>query len=85
MQTGVKFLLESEPGLNPQGECSPKHLRTGINSALIDSGAVGQLLIEKGIITEEEYFEKLADLAEADVASYTEKLEQRFGTKVTLA
>ena len=81
MQSGVKFLMESEPGLNypESGECSPKHLRTGVNSALVDSGALAGLLIRKGLISEEEYFEVLAEIMEKDVKSYEEKLSRRFG------
>jgi hypothetical protein len=78
MQTGVKMLAHRQ---NPSGgpvpdeaETSPKHLRVGVNSALLDSGALAALLIEKGIITAEEHVAKLAELAEADVASYKARL-----------
>jgi len=38
---------------------SPKHLRVGINALMSDASAIASLLIEKGIITEEEYLERL--------------------------
>lgn len=38
---------------------SPKQLRVGVNSALVDSSALAHLLIQKGLITEEEYAEEL--------------------------
>lgn len=78
MQTGVKMLMRQQ---NPSGgpipeeaEASPKHLRVGVNSALIDSGALAALLIEKGIITPDEHIAMLTKLAEQDVESYRAKL-----------
>jgi hypothetical protein len=84
MQTGVKFLMEIVPTTVTHGECSPKHLRVGVNSALIDSAAVATLCMRKGIFTEEEYTAALVEFATNDVKSYTKKLEQLTGKKVTL-
>lgn len=36
---------------------SPKHLRVGVNSAMSDLSALAQLLMDKGIFTEDEYIE----------------------------
>lgn len=83
MQTGVGFLMERTAS-HVSGECSPKHLRVGVNAALIDSGALASLLLKKGIFTEDEYFESLAEYAQGDVDSYTKKLEELTGLKVTL-
>lgn len=80
MQTGVAMLMNYDGK-----ETSPKHLRVGVNSALIDSAALAKILIDKGIITEEEYYASLADFAEADAASYQEKLQGMFpNTNITL-
>ena len=49
MQSGVAAKMGFDPS-----ETSPKHLRVGVNTAHIDFGALMHLLIEKGIITEEE-------------------------------
>lgn len=38
---------------------SPKHLRVGVNSALVNVAALAELLIKKGLITEAEYLEEL--------------------------
>ncbi len=65
MQTGVAFVMEID-----EGETSPKHLRVGVNSAMIDSGAMAGLLIKKGIITEDEYYDALIEVAEREVQSY---------------
>ena len=80
MQTGVAFTMDADPD-----ETSPKHLRIGVNAALVDAGSLGALLIKKGVITEVEYFESLADIMEKEVESYTKKLEKLTGKKVTLA
>lgn len=84
MQTGVKMLREVDPGDGDTGECSPKHLRVGVNSSLQSVGALVELLIEKGVLTELEYFTKLANSAEADVRSYEQRLSQYFEHPVKL-
>lgn len=38
----------------------PKHLRTGLNLVMADHGSLADLLIRKGVITEEEYLEAIA-------------------------
>lgn len=82
MQTGVKMLLGRDApgwteGIVPEThEASPKHhLRVGVNSALLDSGALLKVLIDKGVITEEEFLGTLCDLAERDAESYRQKLD----------
>lgn len=83
MQSGVAFLL-GHTGSH-EGECSPKHLRVGVNAAMIDCGAVAKLLVEKGVFTEEEYFTALADLTDRDVATYKAKIKDITGLEVNLA
>lgn len=53
---------------------SPKHLRTGVNLALVDSAALAKLLINKGVFTEVEYHEALADATEAEQRRYEARL-----------
>ena len=60
--------------LDSQNECSPKMLRTGVNSALIDSGAIQKVLIDKGLVTRDEILAALVELTEQDVESYRRKL-----------
>ncbi len=83
MQTGVKLRLtrqapQVEHGAQvPDGqECSPKHLRVGVNSALVNSSALAQLLIDKGVITKDEFGAALAHFMERDVASYQDDLPE---------
>jgi hypothetical protein len=63
----------------------PKHLRTGLNMAMSDHAGLVRLLIAKGILTEEEYLEAIADQAEVEKAVYEERMSERLGKKVTLA
>lgn len=74
MQTGVAYTMEFDPG-----ETAPKHLRVGVNSALCSTSAVVTLLVEKGIITEEEYFTKMIQALQQDVKDYQEKLSAQYG------
>lgn len=69
MQTGVA--LELSRGSD---SASPKHLRVGVNSALCDQSALARLLVEKGIMTWDEYGKSVADEAEREVQRYRERL-----------
>jgi hypothetical protein len=73
MQTGVAYDLESNTSSG-----SPKHLRVGINAAMSDHGALVKLLIDKGLITESEYYDYLIEFMEREVESYTKKLNLRY-------
>lgn len=74
MQTGVA----TEMGWNPK-PTEPKHLRVGVNSALVDSGSLAKLLIDKGLITEEEYVAAIADGMEHERDRYTALIQEHFG------
>lgn len=74
MQTGVAYVMEKEPG-----ETSPKHLRVGVNSAMVEHSALTLLLIEKGIITEDEYYDAMNAAMEREVQSYQDKLQRLYG------
>lgn len=78
MQTGVAY---SDPAFGGEpGTVSNqlKHLRVGVNSSLVNSSALGKLLISKGIITELEYVEAMRDGMREEVERYTEEVRQRF-------
>jgi hypothetical protein len=74
MQTGVKWEMENDllRGVEPHAT-TPKHLRVGVNSALVSHGALVKLLVEKGILTMDEYVTSQADAMEAEVALYEER------------
>lgn len=79
MQSGVAYKMTRSPK-----ETEPKHLRTGINAAMSDHAALVSLLMEKGIITEDEYWDALIESMEREVEMYRAELEEIFGVKVTL-
>ena len=81
MQTGVAMLMQHSPR-DPGTE--PKHLRVGVNGALVDSSALGTLLISKGIITDVEYFTALADGAQVEADGYEKRVADLIGGPVTL-
>lgn len=84
MQTGVALDMESDPS-GTKGATTPKHLRVGINSAMSDMSGLAKLLIEKGIITEDEYTEAITEAMEREKDRYETILSERYGRKVTLA
>ena len=59
MQSGVAAKMQIDPA-----ETDPKHMRVGVNSALSGLGALAKLLIDKGVLTEDEYFAATADAME---------------------
>lgn len=69
MQTAVA--IDHERGSD---DATPKHLRVGINAAMVNDDALIHILIEKGIITREEYLAALAAAMEREVARYREEL-----------
>jgi len=79
MQSGVA--AEQETQLD---DGSPKHMRTGVNSAHVGIAAVVTLLIEKGIFTLDEYEAASADAMQAEVTRYEKSLSSWYGKKVTL-
>lgn len=80
MQSGVAIKMAIDPA-----ETSPKHLRVGVNSAMSDVGGLAWLLIQKGVINEEEYFSAVADAMERERDLYARTLSEHFGSKVNLA
>jgi hypothetical protein len=48
----------------------PKHLRVGVNAAMVDHSALVRLLIFKGVITEADYLEEIRLAMNEEVARY---------------
>lgn len=90
MQTGVKYELEHEVGAatRPLADADVlqqlKHLRVGINSALVFHGALVALLDEKGIIDYDDYLDASLKKLKEEVQSYEKRLSEKFGAKITL-
>jgi hypothetical protein len=82
MQSGVAMEMQVD---ERKSATEPKHLRVGINSAMVNDAALATLLVKKGIITEREYLEAVVEEAEKERASYEARLTAHFGKTITLA
>lgn len=83
MQSGVAFDISS--GGESKAGADAKHLRVGVNVAIVESSALWRLLCDKGIITTEEMEAALIAAHEAEVARYEERLKERYGVETKLA
>lgn len=59
-------------------------IRSRITERQIEHAALAQLLIGKGIFTEEEYTRALAEWAEREQKDYEQELARHYGAKITL-
>ncbi len=81
MQSGVKHMMAHD-----HKETDPKHLRVGVNSALRGVGSLVKLLIEKRVITGEEYYEAIRKGMIEEVEMYEKKISLISGdANITLA
>jgi hypothetical protein len=89
VQTGIAWRIAIENPQVPDINADPnlrahKHLRTGIDTSKSDHGALVQLLINKGLITDEEYVDAMVAGMEREKALYEQELTDHFGRKITL-
>lgn len=79
IQTGVgaKMLISGS-------ETSPKQLRTGVNNALVQLGVIAKVLIDKGLLSELEYWQLMNEGLEVEVKGYEEYLSEQHKAKITL-
>lgn len=76
VQSGVAFLQgQSEIKGERYESTEPKHLRVGVNSALVEASAMSALLFRKGLITSEEYFDTLIEFWGYEVDSYQQEVK----------
>ena len=79
IQTGIMF--EMKHGCT---DTQPKHLRVGVNSALINDAALVRLLAKKCLITMDEYKEEVRLEANRELDRYEDRIFVEHGVKVTL-
>lgn len=80
MQAGVK----AKAGYT-NAETTPVDLRVGVNSAMVEHSALAGLLMEKGLITEDEYLNAIAEGMAREKARYEAELSEHFKSNITLA
>lgn len=78
MQSGVAIMMDH--GL----DTSPKQLRVGVNSAMVETATLATLLVAGGVCTAEAYVEAVIAQMEREVAIYEREIETATGSKVTL-
>lgn len=76
MQTGVAYKMHHQPA-----ETTPKHLRVGVNSAMVQLGALANLLVRKGVISQDEYYQALAEAMETERDLYQDWLNRFYGER----
>lgn len=81
VQTGVMYQIENQP---KEAAASPKHLRTGINIAMCDHSGLVALLIEKGVITDDEYMNAITSSINKEVDRYEHNLSEYFNADIGL-
>jgi len=82
MQTGVLCTLQRQltnhisdfADINSELIRELKHLRVGINSALIETGALTKCLVDAGVITLADFMDARIELLQRDVQSYEREL-----------
>jgi hypothetical protein len=80
VQSGVAAKMDYD-----YGDTSLKHLRVGVNSAMIETAALAKLMLDRGLFTEEEYLDALIDRAQAEVEMYERELSKHYGRPVKIA
>lgn len=82
MQSGVATEMQlAQSGARRHESTEPKHLRVGINAAMVDHGSLVSLLVKRGIITEVEYLRALRDGMREEVKRYEKRLSDLLGGK----
>ena len=89
IQTGVKYEQEiGEDGsfyrLNTHLANILKHIRTGLNCAMVEHAIITRLLLNKGLITEAEYVEVAREELTREIKKYEEMLSNHFGREIKL-
>lgn len=81
VQTGEAYLMPKEDGIDPTTPPGRymKHLRTGVNVAMVDHASLVRLLVDKGVITDLEYAEAMAAGMKAERERYEARVNQAFG------
>ena len=79
VQSGIKMKME-----RGWDGASPKHLRVGVDSAMVNDWAVAEFLIRKGIMTKLEYLELLVEGAENEKRALELDLTSSIGVRIKL-
>jgi hypothetical protein len=79
MMTGVGHDVQLRPE-----STSAKHVRTGINAALVSHAALVRLLMEKRLITDVEYWRAAVEEMRREVERYEQILSESTGGRTSI-
>lgn len=79
MQSGVAMAIELG-----SKEANPKHLRVGVNVAIVECSALYGLLVSKGVITAREATDTILDAHGMEVSRHASELSRELGYDVVL-
>jgi len=80
MQTGVAMKMNFD-----SSETEPKHLRVGVNSAMVETATLFTILMNKGIFTQEEFDIELTRQMNLEADKYEKEIQAHYpNTKITL-
>lgn len=77
LQSGIATMIALD-----QKYADKKDLRVGVDSALIQDSALAQLLMEKGIITEDEYWTRIIRLVGNDITNLRRRVALLWGVPI---
>ena len=81
-QSGVAFSYEarlSGEGMPPDIAKALKHLRVGVDAAMVEHAGLVKLLVDKGIITTHEYFAAEVWAFDKELERLTKEVSKRYG------
>jgi hypothetical protein len=78
MQSGVAHLQELDGGVE-SGETSPKNFRVALNSAQVETAALVQLLVDKGVFDPMEFEKMLFSMLETEIKKYERSIAAKRG------
>ena len=79
VQSAIKYEMEHDAhkATRPHIETF-KHLRTGLDCRASDAAGLAQLLIDKGVFTQDEYIESMRIAMNEELVRYTEHIRKVF-------
>jgi len=76
MMTGVGYVNQLDPA-----QSNAKHVRVGVNCALVSHAALVRVLMAKGVITDLEYWTAIVEGMRDEVDNYSARLKELTGGK----
>jgi hypothetical protein len=81
MQSGVAYSMHQQPN----DQTHPKHLRVGVNTAMVQIAALVNTLVAAGVIDGRKFQDEANRLMRREVESYEAELREAYGTQIKLA